>query len=448
MKSKFRLTNISHKVKYTTIFVGIALMNPFFQNVIVAESASTKGIVNSVGYDNTLPVPVHVTEEFIDTISEQASQVAKDNNLYASVMIAQAILESGHGSSTLSSPPSHNLFGIKGNYRGNSVNMSTSEYIGGQWSFPSEEFRSYPNYKAAFLNNAQVLRNGNSWNPNYYSGAWTENTNSYLDATEWLAGRYATDPNYADKLNRIIQRFDLTKYDLSNNVAASKTANDLTTSSNKKRTIARDGSTHTVEAGDTLFNIAKRYQMTVSELQNINNLSSEKIVKGQKLFVSGTSISSTRTSDNGVHTVENGDTLYNIANRYQMTVTELQQLNNLNSEKITIGQDLKVDRTLQNQPVNSSNSSHTVDKNDTLYNIAKRYSMTVLELQELNGLSSEKIKIGQTLQVVSESSNMHTVSSGDTIFNIAQRYGLTVDELKTKNNLITDVIEIGQELSY
>src|SRR5690625_4384400 len=75
-------------------------------------------------------------EEFGELAGNHASQVAKDNGLYASVMIAQAILQSGHGNSTLSSVPFHNLFGLKGSYEGDSVVMATSEYIDGQWIYP------------------------------------------------------------------------------------------------------------------------------------------------------------------------------------------------------------------------------------------------------------------------------------------------------------------------
>src|SRR5699024_12438779 len=152
-------------------------------------------------------------EEFVEMVGNYASQVGAEIGLYASVMIAQAILESGHGNSTLSSVPFHNLFGIKGAYEGDSVVMATSEYIDGQWIYPNERFRSYPDYEASFLNNAQVLRYGNAWDSQYYSGAWIENTNSYLDATAWLEGRYATDPNYSNKLNQLIDRYDLTRFD-------------------------------------------------------------------------------------------------------------------------------------------------------------------------------------------------------------------------------------------
>ena len=70
---------------------------------------------------------------FIEQIGWSAQDVAANNDLYASVMIAQAILESGCGSSTLSNAPYYNLFGVKGSYNGQSVYLPTDEYINGQW---------------------------------------------------------------------------------------------------------------------------------------------------------------------------------------------------------------------------------------------------------------------------------------------------------------------------
>ena len=67
------------------------------------------------------------TERFIAMIGEQARQIGQEHNLYASVMIAQAILESGSGNSQLAQAPYNNLFGIKGAYKGNSVTFNTQE---------------------------------------------------------------------------------------------------------------------------------------------------------------------------------------------------------------------------------------------------------------------------------------------------------------------------------
>lgn len=156
-------------------------------------------------------------QAFINQIAPSAKTLASANDLYASVMIAQAIVESGWGSSTLSKAPNYNLFGIKGTYNGQYVIMKTQEWSASQgWYWIDAKFRKYPSYKESLGDNATVLKT-TSFSPGnyYYSGAWKSNTKSYKDATAWLTGRYATAPNYATTLNSIIQTYNLTQYDTS-----------------------------------------------------------------------------------------------------------------------------------------------------------------------------------------------------------------------------------------
>lgn len=156
---------------------------------------------------------INQTETFIAEIGETARQIAQENDLYASVMIAQAILESSSGSSELSRAPHYNLFGIKGEYAGQSATMATLEDDGtGNTYSVNEAFRSYPSYTASMYDYANLLRQG------IYAGAWKSNTVSYYDATAALTGLYATDTHYNTKLNSLIQQYELTKYDNTANI--------------------------------------------------------------------------------------------------------------------------------------------------------------------------------------------------------------------------------------
>ena len=148
-------------------------------------------------------------------MAPSAKSLASANDLYASVMIAQAIVESGWGSSTLSKVPNHNLFGIKGDYNGQSVTMPTWEYSKDKgWYQINAKFRKYPSYKESLGDNVTVLKKTSFSAGNYYySGAWKSNTKSYKDATAYLTGRYATAPNYGSTLNTVIQANNLTQYD-------------------------------------------------------------------------------------------------------------------------------------------------------------------------------------------------------------------------------------------
>jgi flagellum-specific peptidoglycan hydrolase FlgJ len=154
------------------------------------------------------------TESFIKKIGEKARKVGQKHDLYASVMIAQAILESGSGGSQLSRQPYHNLFGIKGTYKGKAVVFNTKEDNGsGQMFQIQAAFKQYPGYKESFEDYAKLMKNGVLGNPRIYAGTWKKNATTYKDATKALTGVYATDTSYDKKLNAFIQKYDLTEYD-------------------------------------------------------------------------------------------------------------------------------------------------------------------------------------------------------------------------------------------
>ncbi|MGM0125820.1 hypothetical protein IGI37_003221 [Enterococcus sp. AZ194] len=153
-------------------------------------------------------------ESFIRKIGESARKIGQENDLYASVMIAQAILESGSGSSELSQAPHHNLFGMKGTYEGSGVTYSTQEDTGnGVLVTIQASFRTYDTYDQSFEDYSKLFTEGLTGNANFYRGAWKSETTNYKEATAFLTGRYATDTQYNKKLNGLIEAYDLTTYD-------------------------------------------------------------------------------------------------------------------------------------------------------------------------------------------------------------------------------------------
>ena len=151
--------------------------------------------------------------EFVEYLGGYATEIGKDYNLYSSVMVAQASLETAYGTSKLGTV-GNNLFGIKGSYQGNSIVMRTwEEESDGSVIWIDAFFRLYPSYYESMVDYALKLRNGVSWDANFYKGTWIENTTSYKDATLYLTGRYATDSSYNTKLNAIISAYGLTKFD-------------------------------------------------------------------------------------------------------------------------------------------------------------------------------------------------------------------------------------------
>lgn len=154
------------------------------------------------------------TEAFIQVIGKDAQAIAWQEDLYASVMIAQAILETGSGNSQLAQPPYHNLFGIKGNYQGKQVSFKTQEDKGnGELYTIQSTFRQYPSYKESLEDYAALLKKGISGNAGFYQGTWKSTAATYQEAAKALTGKYATDTSYDKKLIALIDAYDLTTYD-------------------------------------------------------------------------------------------------------------------------------------------------------------------------------------------------------------------------------------------
>lgn len=178
------------------------------------------------------------TSEFIQAIGKDAQVIAWKNDLYASIMIAQAILETGSGNSQLSRAPYYNLFGIKGSYQGQSVNFSTAEDNGsGSLYTIKSNFRKYPSYKESLEDYADLLTGGISGNATFYQQTWKKYAKTYKDATAFLTGRYATDTSYDKKLNALIEAYTLTAFDHpADETAEESTSNGAVTEQTKEDT--------------------------------------------------------------------------------------------------------------------------------------------------------------------------------------------------------------------
>lgn len=141
------------------------------------------------------------------------------------------------------------------------------------------------------------------------------------------------------------------------------------------------------------------------------------------------------------YTVKAGDTLWSIARRFNTTVEDLMKYNNLSSDVITVGTVLTIPTTTDSS-TNLNSSMYVVKAGDTLWNIAKRYNTTVEILMMMNNLNTDLITIGQRLMVPNK--NVYVVKAGDTLWNIAKRNNTTVENLMMLNNLNTDLIKPGQ----
>ena len=167
------------------------------------------------------------------------------------------------------------------------------------------------------------------------------------------------------------------------------------------------------------------------------------------------------------YVVKKGDTLYRIAKNYNVSIKALKKVNNLSCNIIYIGQVLKI-------PINSKNSFfrlsslrnikaqiiyYTVKKGDTLYNISKKYGVSIKELKRLNNLKSSKIKIGQRIKIKvykpyqgfqNQSKEkkviLYKVKEGETLYVISLKYNVPIESLKRINNIKDNVIFVGQKI--
>ena len=203
---------------------------------------------------------------------------------------------------------------------------------------------------------------------------------------------------------------------------------------------------YTVQKGDSLWSIAKKFNTTVNTLKNINNLTSNALSIGQILVLPTQQTTETPTPSGATtYIVKSGDSLYKIANKYNTTVDEIKKLNNLSLNLLSVGQVLKIPTKITPQPTNNY-TTYTVVKGDNLYAIARKYDTTQNEIMKLNNLSSNLLSIGQILKIPITSSNTYTVQKGDSLYSIAKKFNTTVNEIKAKNNLTSNTLSIGQVL--
>ena len=468
--------------------------------LVLFASASTLSTLTAPKV--TVQAQTATQQNFLSTIGGYARDIAKNNDLYASVMIAQAILESGWGQSGLASAPNYNLFGIKGDYNGNSVRMDTLEDDGsGNYYAAKEPFRKYSNYGESLNDYASLLtgdNNPNSWRYKFYYGARVSATNSYQDATQHLTGRYATDTRYASKLNQLIQTYGLTQYDAGGSSTASPA---------RPQAQATGGGSYTVQAGDSYWRIANKYGISIEELQRLNGTSSYFLYPGQSLVVPGSasntsgsaaSTSSSTTSTRsaapaagGSYTVQAGDSYWRIANKYGISIQELQRLNGTSDYTLHPGQSIKVPGSGTNVSASSNSSSaststtsaapaaggsYTVQAGDSYWRIANKYGISISELQRLNGTSNYFLYPGQSIKVPGSGSasatpapasntasttpapaetpapapstggGNYTVQAGDSYWRIANKYGISISELQRLNGTSNYFLYPGQSI--
>ena len=441
-----------------------------------AQAPASSVDLNSLHFSNNSR-----SQQFIQSVAQGAIDGWNQYRVLPSITVAQAILESGWGQSSLSTS-AHNLFGIKGSYNGHSVVMRTREVYGGRSVYVNANFRAYAN------NSESVTDHGRFLNVNSRYRNLLGDTNYVSVANKLRQDGYATDPSYANSLINLVRTYNLTQLDsvaFSGKVVTNKNNNGDNSSYNSGSSSVSNTGYYTVQSGDTLSGIANRFSTTVNHLASLNDISNpNRIYVGQRLLVrqqtsSQTNTNNTNTSSNttntsssatGTYTVQSGDTLSGIANKFGTNYESLANLNNIsNPNRIYVGQVLKLSansNTASSAHQATTNAtpagSYTVNAGDSLSAIAYIFVMIYESLASLNNISNpNRIYVGQVLKLSSGStvSNVvnhstasaagsYTVKSGDSLSAIAARYGMSYETLARLNNISDpNRIYVGQTLN-
>lgn len=320
------------------------------------------------------------TENFINKVKDGALSLWGIYKVLPSVAIAQGALESAWGESA----PNNNLFGIKGNYNGNSANMTTWESYGGIRYDIVDAFRAYPDWNTSIKDYGSFL----NVNSRYAKALGLTDAKAQIQAI-WDAG-YATDPDYVSKIMSIINANDLKKYDamvLNGEISAPQPTEPKPATSNL----------YTVKKGDTLSKIAKSYGVRIIDLKTWNNIENANLIQiGQVLKTTAPTAPQPTPVQNvprGTYTVKSGDTLSQIAERVGMSVYEIQQINAIpDINRISVGKVLQ----LESKPLQRT---YTVKSGDNLSTIAYKLGTTVNNLRSGNNIGNPNlIFVGQVLK--------------------------------------------------
>ncbi|EJO7712792.1 glucosaminidase domain-containing protein [Listeria monocytogenes] len=150
-------------------------------------------------------------QNFLNELSPRAQEIQEKHGILTSITLAQAILESDWGQSGLAQK-GNNLFGVKGKSPQPMVTMTTKEFVDGKWIEINANFRKYKDWNESLDSHAELFLNGTSWNKDKYNGVIA--ADDYKKAAQELqSAGYATDPDYAEKLINIIEKYDLALYD-------------------------------------------------------------------------------------------------------------------------------------------------------------------------------------------------------------------------------------------
>jgi LysM repeat protein len=390
------------------------------------DSESDSKIATEISSETKTPVKISLekslsTLDYIEKYSNIAVAQMFEHDIPASIILAQGILESSSGNSDLTQV-SNNHFGIKCHKNWTGARTYYDDDTEG------ECFRVYENPINSYNDHSHFLKDRKR-----YEGLFSLDKGDYRGWAYGLSkAGYATDKNYPQKLIDLIEKYELYKFD------------EVILGNKKDDTCATSG-VYTVKKGDGLYGISKKFNLSVEELKRINNLDSNAIFPGQVL-----------------HTKPIDKPVVEIVERViSNDVVESKSIDSIpENVKDTIPPTKPIDSlyvSVKKGPIIDLLEFHIVKQGESLYQIAYKYNLEIPDLRRWNGIRKDEIRIGQKIRIkervksdLSESQNIetrtHSVNKGDTLYSISKKYGLSVSELKRLNNIKNNIISIGQVL--
>lgn len=263
-------------INYRNLKKGSAVVGTALVAVSVAAPLLNTHEVEAVEGKTTATTSNVDKKAFINELSNEIKPLAEKHDLYASIMIAQAIVESDWGQTDYAKAPYYNLFGLEGQYQGKSAMLDKKDPETG--TTEKKEMKQYGSYKEAIEDYIEILKTtSRDGNENYFSGTWRSNAKDYQTAAAALEGRFNDDKDYVQKLVSTIQEHDLTSYDATEPVVPPVAQPAQETSTQPVQ--------YTVQSGDTVGSIAAQFGISVEDFLAWNNVSDSNIYAGQTVVV-------------------------------------------------------------------------------------------------------------------------------------------------------------------
>lgn len=263
-------------INYRNLKKGSAVVGTALVAVSVAAPLLNTHEVEAVEGKTTATTSNVDKKAFINELSNEIKPLAEKHDLYASIMIAQAIVESDWGQTDYAQAPYYNLFGLEGQYQGKSAMLDKKDPETG--TTEKKEMKQYGSYKEAIEDYIEILKTtSRDGNENYFSGTWRSNAKDYQTAAAALEGRFNDDKDYVQKLVSTIQEHDLTSYDATEPVVPPVAQPAVETPAQPVQ--------YTVQSGDTVGSIAAQFGISVEDFLAWNNVSDSNIYAGQTVVV-------------------------------------------------------------------------------------------------------------------------------------------------------------------